>query len=303
MEINILGCHSATPRDSARPTAQVLEMRGNVMLIDCGEATQTALRQSGVRFSRIKHIFISHLHGDHFFGLFGLISTFQLLGRETELHIYGPKGIAEAVRLLMRLGKSFASFPLYFHELTSEKSELIFEDEKMTVKTIPLQHRVYTNGFLFEEKEGERRINLEAVERNEIEYCYYQKLKSGSDWVTESGAVIPNEELTYPPVPRQSYAFCSDTIYLPSIVPLIEGVRVLYHESTFLNTHQSLAEKTMHSTAQQAALIARLASVEALILGHYSSRYANKELFLKEAREEFPNTFLAEDGKRFIFHN
>lgn len=303
MEVTILGCHSATPREKGRPTAQVLDIRGHMMLIDCGEATQIALRQAGVKFSRIKHIFISHLHGDHFFGLFGLVSTFQLLGREAELHIYGPKGIAQAVNLLMSLGKSHMSFPIHFHELTSKSQELLFEDDKITVKTIPLKHRVYTNGFLFQEKSFERKINLEAVQRYNIDVCYYQNLKSGKDLILDDGTILPNKDLTLDPLLPQSYAFCSDTMYLPQIVPLIEGTRVLYHESTFLNKHQDLAEKTMHTTAFQAAQIAKSASVQTLILGHYSSRYSDKQQFYQEAKTVFPNTILAEDGKRFVFKN
>ncbi|MFJ1473107.1 ribonuclease Z [Capnocytophaga cynodegmi] len=303
MEITILGCHSATPRANARPSSQVLEMRGHLFLIDCGEGSQMALRNANVKFSRIKHIFISHLHGDHFFGLPGLISTFQLLGRETELHIYGPKGIKEAILLLLKLGGAWSSFYIHFHELESEVSEILLDDEKVQVRTIPLKHRVYTNGFLFQEKQTERRLNIDAIQNYGIQICDYQNIKNGKDIELENGEVIPNELLSFDPIPPQSYAYCSDTLYFEALADAIQGVRVVYHESTFLKQHNDLATKTMHSTAFQAGLTAKKANAETLILGHYSSRYSDKKLFLNEAREVFPNVHLSEDGKKFVFHH
>lgn len=303
MEITILGCHSATPRANARPSSQVLEMRGHLFLIDCGEGSQMALRNANVKFSRIKHIFISHLHGDHFFGLPGLISTFQLLGRETELHIYGPKGIKEAILLLLKLGGAWSSFYIHFHELESEVSEILLDDEKVQVRTIPLKHRVYTNGFLFQEKQTERRLNIDAIQNYGIQICDYQNIKNGKDIELENGEVIPNELLSFDPIPPQSYAYCSDTLYFEALADAIQGVRVVYHESTFLKQHNDLATKTMHSTAFQAGLTAKKANAETLILGHYSSRYSDKKLFLNEAQEIFPNVHLSEDGKKFVFHN
>ncbi|CEN33818.1 ribonuclease Z [Capnocytophaga cynodegmi] len=303
MEITILGCHSATPRANARPSSQVLEMRGHLFLIDCGEGSQMALRNANVKFSRIKHIFISHLHGDHFFGLPGLISTFQLLGRETELHIYGPKGIKEAILLLLKLGGAWSSFYIHFHELESEVSEILLDDEKVQVRTIPLKHRVYTNGFLFQEKQTERRLNIDAIQNYGIQICDYQNIKNGKDIELENGEVVPNELLSFDPIPPQSYAYCSDTLYFEALADAIQGVRVVYHESTFLKQHNDLATKTMHSTAFQAGLTAKKAHAETLILGHYSSRYSDKKLFLNEAQEIFPNVHLSEDGKKFVFHN
>ncbi|MFK8272011.1 ribonuclease Z [Capnocytophaga canimorsus] len=303
MEITILGCHSATPRANARPSSQVLEMRGHLFLIDCGEGSQMALRNANVKFSRIKHIFISHLHGDHFFGLPGLISTFQLLGRETELHIYGPKGIKEAILLLLKLGGAWSSFYIHFHELESEVSEILLDDEKVQVRTIPLKHRVYTNGFLFQEKQTERRLNIDAIQNYGIQICDYQNIKNGKDIESENGKVIPNELLSFDPIPPQSYAYCSDTLYFEALADAIQGVRVVYHESTFLKQHNDLATKTMHSTAFQAGLTAKKANAETLILGHYSSRYSDKKLFLNEAQEIFPNVHLSEDGKKFVFHH
>ena len=303
MEVTILGCHSATPRSNARPSAQLLEMRGHLFLIDCGEATQVALRNANAKFARIKHIFISHLHGDHFYGLFGLISTFQLLGREAEMHIYGSKGIKEAVLRILKLGGAYTPFPLYFHELSGKESELLYEDDKVLVRTIPLQHRVYTNGFFFQEKEGERRLNMDAIQQYpEIEVCDYQNIKNGKDVVLNSGEVIANELLTFPPQRPQSYAYCSDTLYFEGLAADIQGARVVYHESTFLKNNEELATKTMHATAYQAGLAAKNAGAEALILGHYSSRYADVNLFKAEAQEIFPNVYLAEDGKKFVFN-
>ena len=303
MEVTILGCHSATPRSNARPSAQLLEMRGHLFLIDCGEATQVALRNANAKFARIKHIFISHLHGDHFYGLFGLISTFQLLGREAEMHIYGSKGIKEAVLLILKLGGAYTPFPLYFHELSGKESELLYEDDKVLVRTIPLQHRVYTNGFFFQEKEGERRLNMDAMQQYpEIEVCDYQNIKNGKDVVLNSGEVIANEVLTFAPQRPQSYAYCSDTLYFEGLAADIQGARVVYHESTFLKNNEELAAKTMHATAYQAGLTAKNAGAEALILGHYSSRYADVNLFKAEAQEVFPNVHLAEDGKKIVFN-
>lgn len=303
MEITILGCHSATPRANARPSSQVLEMRGHLFLIDCGEGSQMALRNANVKFSRIKHIFISHLHGDHFFGLPGLISTFQLLGRETELHIYGPKGIKEAILLLLKLGGAWSSFYIHFHELESEVSEILLDDEKVQVRTIPLKHRVYTNGFLFQEKQTERRLNIDAIQNYGVQICDYQNIKNGKDIELENGEVVPNELLSFDPILPQSYAYCSDTLYFEALADAIQGVRVIYHESTFLKQHNDLATKTMHSTAFQAGLTAKKANAETLILGHYSSRYSDKKLFLNEAQEIFPNVHLSEDGKKFVFHH
>ncbi|MBO0592553.1 ribonuclease Z [Cellulophaga sp. E16_2] len=301
MKLTILGCYAATPRTMTNPTSQVLEIKNQMFLIDCGEGTQVQLRKHKIRFSKINYIFISHLHGDHFFGLPGLVSTFRLLGRDTEMHIYGPKGIEEAINLLLKLGNSWTNYKLIFHELTSKESELIYEDDKVTVKTIPLNHRVYTNGFLFQEKLSSRTLDIEAVESYGIEVCYYQNIKNGRDITLEDGRVIPNDELTFDPPKPKSYAFCSDTAYKPDIVPLIKGVDVLYHESTFLETQAELAPKTKHSTAKEAAAIAKQANVGQLILGHYSTRYKSIDLFKEEALEVFDKVLLADDGKVFNF--
>lgn len=302
MNLTILGCHSATPTASTHPTAQVLEIKGHLFLIDCGEGTQMQLRKYKIKFSRIKHIFISHLHGDHFFGLPGLISTFLLLGRAAELHIYGPKGIKQAILLFLKLGKAYTNYPLYFHELEDIMPQVIYEDDVISVETIPLKHRVYTNGFLFKEKPDNRKLNIEAARKLNIDLSYYNKIKQGFDVENNDGVLIPNSQITFDPPPPKSYAFCSDTVYNPEMVPQLKDITVLYHESTFLEEHHHLCEKTKHSTAKEAGVIAKKANVKTLILGHYSGRYQNLELFKREAEEVFLNTVeLAKDGKVFSF--
>jgi ribonuclease Z len=299
MNLTILGCYAATPRTFTNPTSQVLEIRNRLFLIDCGEGTQVQLRKNKIKFSAINHIFISHLHGDHFYGLIGLISTFNLLNRNNDLTVYGPKGIQEVIKLQLKLSNSWPQYELHFVELTNTESEIIYEDNKVIVKTIPLKHRVYTNGFLFQEKIKERKLNVNAVQNYEIETCYFQNIKNGKDITLEDGRIIPNSELTFDPEEPKSYAFCSDTIYNESIIPIIENVDVLYHETTFLETEVELAKKTMHSTAKQAARIALQANCKQLILGHYSTRYESINLFKEEAQTIFENTFLGDDGKFF----
>ncbi|WP_417238161.1 ribonuclease Z [Bizionia sp.] len=301
MKLTILGCYSATPRTDTNPTAQVLDVNNHLFLIDCGEGTQVELRRNKIKFARIKHIFISHLHGDHFFGLVGLISTFRLLTRETELHIYGPKGLKDIITLQMKLAESWTNYPLIFHELTSKESALIFEDDKVEVHTIPLDHRIYTNGFLFKEKSGERKLDMNAVLNADIDVAYYRKLKQGFDVENMDGIIISNQEVTKAPNKPKSYAFCSDTAYSEAIIPIIKDVDLLYHESTFLEKHEKLAAPTKHSTAKQAASIAKQAGVGTLLLGHYSTRYDNLKDFKLEAETIFESVELARDGKVITF--
>jgi len=301
MKLTILGCYAATPRTITNPTSQVLEIKNQMFLIDCGEGTQVQLRKHKIKFSRINRIFISHLHGDHFYGLIGLISTFTLLNRENDLHVYGPKGIKEIILLQLKLSNSYTGYNLYFHELESNESVLVFEDDNVTVKTIPLKHRVYTNGYLFKEKNTHRKLNIEAVEEYNIEKCYFAKIKNGGNITLENGKEIKNEELTFSPEKEKSYAFCSDTLYNESIIPIIKNVDVLYHESTFLESENHLASKTMHSTAKEAALIAKKANVGTLLMGHYSTRYGDISLFKKEGESIFKPILLANDGKQFNF--
>ncbi|MCD2259328.1 ribonuclease Z [Psychroserpens luteolus] len=301
MKLRILGCYSATPLIHTNPTAQVLDIKNHTFLIDCGEGTQVELRRNKVKFGRIKHIFISHLHGDHCFGLAGLISTFRLLTREADLHIYAPKGLKEVITLQMKLSESWTNYKLIFHELSSKSSELIFEDDKVEVYTIPLDHRIYTNGFLFKEKLGERKLDMNAVLNANIDVAYYRKLKQGADVPDNNGNMVSNASVTLDPKPPKSYAFCSDTAYNESIVPIIKGVNALYHESTFIEKNEALALPTKHSTAKQAATIAKKANVGQLILGHYSTRYDDLTPFKTEAETIFPKVELAKDGKTFEF--
>ena len=301
MKLTVLGCYAATPRSLNNPTSQVLEVGNHLFLIDCGEGTQVQLRRYKIRFSKIDHIFISHLHGDHFFGLPGLVSTFRLLGRKKELHIYGPKGIKEAISLMLKLGDSWTDYPLLFHELISTTPEIIFQDKKIEISTIPLQHRIYTNGFLFKERPGERKLNVGATTKYRIDKCYFQNIKNGKDIVLDDGRSIPNAQLTFDPPAPKSYAFCSDTQYDDEIIPLIREVDVLYHEATFLETERALAPKTKHSTAKEAATIAKKAKVGKLILGHFSTRYGSIDLFKEEAETIFDRVELADDGRQFEF--
>lgn len=299
MELTILGCHSATPREHKHTTSQLLEVQGNLFLIDCGEGTQIQLRKSKAKFSRIQHIFISHLHGDHFYGLIGLISSFRLLGRTAPLNVYGPKGIKEVITLQLKLAKSWIDYPLHFHELSSSKSQILFEDDRVSVVTLPLIHRVYTNGFLFTSKTLKRKINTAAVKDLNLADYQYRQLRQGQSITLADGRSFENKALTLTPELPKKYAYCSDTAYHESLIPHIEKVDLLYHESTFLEKHADLAEKTMHSTALQAAKIAKAAGVKRLLLGHYSNRYTDKVEFINEAKTIFDAVYLSEDLKTF----
>lgn len=291
--MTILGFNSAIPTVKSAPTAQFLEMEERCFLIDCGEGTQVQLRKAKAKFSRINHIFISHLHGDHVFGLPGLISSFRLLGRETPLHVYGPKGIKEMMETIFRITETHQGFEVVFHELSSKKSEKVYEDNRVEVFTIPLDHRIYCNGYLFKEKPKERHLNMQEISKYpEIEICDYHNLKRGKDLQLSDGYILKNEDLTKPAEPSVSYAFCSDTRYLESIIPIIKNVDVLYHEATFLHDLKEMADYTGHTTALEAAKIARKANVKKLILGHFSNRYNDLSVFLNEASEIFPETYL-----------
>lgn len=301
MKVNILGCYAATPRSFTNPSSQVLDINNHLFLIDCGEGTQVQLRRNKIKFSKIKHVFISHLHGDHFYGLVGLISTFRLLNRQTELHVYGPKGIKEIITLQLKLSNSWTNYPLYFHELTGKVPQVIFEDEKVSVETIPLDHRIYTNGFLFREKPGDRKLLINEAVKYDIDVSLYKSLKKGKDVVSESGKLIRNELVTADPPPPKSYAYCSDTVFDLNLVQQLKGITVLYHEATFLEDKLELAGPTKHSTAKQAATIAKEAGVQKLLLGHYSTRYTSIDPFKEEAETIFPEVKLTDDGKVFTF--
>ena len=299
MKLTILGCHSATPRENKHTTSQLLEVKGNLFLIDCGEGTQMQLRKSKIKFSRVQHIFISHLHGDHFYGLIGLISTFRLLGRTAPLTVYGPKGIKEIITLQLKLARSWTDYELHFIELEDEEAVSIYEDESISVSTLPLDHRVYTNGFLFTTKSSVRKIDSEAINDLELEPFHFAQLQEGKDISLGDGKTFTNSQLTLAPEVPKRYAFCSETAYNEALVQRIKGVDVLYHESTFLEQHKELAVKTKHSTAKEAATIASKAGVKQLILGHYSNRYSDKNEFIEEASPIFENVILSEDFKSY----
>ncbi|WP_439129323.1 ribonuclease Z [Polaribacter sp.] len=300
IKLTILGCHSATPRVNAFPTSQYLEINNRHFLIDCGEGTQRQMRKYKVGFSKINHIFISHLHGDHFYGLVGLLSTYGILSREKDMHIYGPKGIKNATLQMLKISESHAKFNMIFHELSSKESELIYEDDKVSVKTIPLTHRIYTNGYLFIEKEKPRKLNMLNISGYPtIDKADYLNIKAGRDIVLPSGEVIKNKEITIDPPKPMRFAFCSDTAYKPDIVPIIKEANLLYHEATFLADRENLAKKTKHATSLEAAKIAKDANVGQLIIGHYSGRYPDISVFKKEAVTVFKKVSLATPGAVF----
>lgn len=303
IRLTILGCHSATPRVNAFPTAQYLDINNEHFLIDCGEGTQRQMRKYKVGFSKINHIFISHLHGDHFYGLIGLLSTYGMLNREKEIHVYGPKGIEQVTLLMLKTSQSHVKYPIIFHELSSKTSEKIYESDKVVVKTIPLHHRIYTNGYLFIEKEKSKKLHIQNISNYpEIDKADYLNIKAGKDIVLNNGEVISNNELTLPPKKPLQYAFCSDTCYKPDIVPIIKNVDLLYHEATFLTDKEDLAFKTKHATAKQAATIAKNAKVKQLIIGHYSGRYKDITVFKEEAKIVFEHVQLAKPGEEFFIN-
>ena len=295
-EITILGCGSATPTLVRNPTSQVVNVMERYMMIDCAEGTQLQLRKYKVAFQKIDHIFISHLHGDHYLGLVGLISSFHLFGRNKTLHIYGPSDLEGIIFGQLKASKTFLCYQVKFHPLVNYSSELIFEDSILEVHTIPLKHRIYCNGFLFKEKKKDRRLSKELITKYNIPVEMMPKLKNGEDPIGKGWEDIKDQDLTLPAHRSRSYAFCSDTLYTESIVPLIQNVDVLYHESTFLNDMKDRAKSTFHSTAQQAANIALLANVNSLLLGHYSARYKTSSEFEVEAKEVFENVKAVEDG-------
>ena len=291
--LTILGFNSAIPTITSSPTSQLLEMEERLFLIECGEGTQVQLRKAKARFAKINHIFISHLHGDHCFGLPGLIASFRLLGRETPLHVYGPKGIKEMLDTIFRITETHQGFEVIYHELQGKESEKIYEDNRLEVYTIPLNHRIYCNGYLFKEKPKPRHLNMEEISKYpEIETCDYHNIKAGKDFELSDGFVLKNEILTKDAEESVSYAFCSDTRYLESVIPIIKNATVLYHESTFLHDLKEMADYTGHTTALEAAQIAKAANVDKLILGHFSNRYGDLSVFTDEARTVFPNSFL-----------
>lgn len=293
--LTILGCGSALPTRKNFPTAQILEIRDKQFLIDCGEGTQIRMRQMGVKTNRLGHIFISHLHGDHCFGLIGLISSFGMLNRTAELHIHAQVDLEKILTPLLQYFCKELPFNVIFHTINPRKHELIYEDRSLQVFSIPLKHRVPCCGFLFEEKPRERHILREMIDFYHIPTWRIPKIKQGEDFTTEEGEIIPNLQLTTASDLPKRFAYCSDTAYSPKIIPIIKEVDCLYHESTFMDGEMIRSNQTEHSTARQAAEIAKKANVKKLIIGHYSARYNNQNELLNEAKEVFENTVLGED--------
>lgn len=292
-DLNILGCGSALPTTRHLPTSQVINLRDKLYMIDCGEGTQVQMRQMRIKFSRLNHIFISHMHGDHCFGLPGLLSTLGMLGRHGELVIHGPKELKDYLVPILSIFCKELPYPVRINAVSPTTSELVWEDRSIKVHSIPLKHRLPTTGYLFEEKAKEPHIIKEMTDFYQVPVKVLPRIKRGEDYITPDGEVIPYTRLTRPAAPPKRYAYCSDTAFYENIIPLIEGVDLLYHEATFGEIDAPRAKETFHSTAKQAAEIARRAQVKKLLLGHYSARYEDVRFLRKEAREIFPNTFLA----------
>ena len=296
LSVHILGCGSALPTTKHNPSAQALTLRGKVYLVDCGEGTQLQIRRQGLHFGRIHTIFISHLHGDHCFGLPGLLSTLSMLGRTGELHIHGPEGRMEYIDSHRKSFLAECSYEIITHEHDYRKSEVIHEDPSLCVRSLPLSHRIPTMGFLFEERCAARHLDKPAVDFYQVPRCRYPAILLGESYTAQDGSIIPNNRLTKPGrIPRR-YAYCSDTEYFPNLIEQVHGVDLLYHEATFGEDLRARLATTAHSTAREAATIALKAEVKRLLIGHYSSRYTDVTPLLDEARSVFPNTTAAQEG-------
>jgi ribonuclease Z len=297
--LTILGSGAAVPTKKRNPTSQLLNIRNKLILIDCGEGTQLQLTRFGIPIQKISHIFISHMHGDHYYGLPGLLSKFQLLGRERKLDLYGPPGVKEVLEVNFRHSNTKLAYPLDFHSLNFEAGREICSNEQFTVSTIPLLHSVPTNGFLFREQPLKRNIRKDFVRKYKIPVPEFENIKSGEDYVDEKGKVHFNEDITHRPAKPRSYAYCTDTAYSESIPGLIKGSDLLYHEATFDEKLKDTAHKKLHATAKQAAEIAKRAEAKKLLIGHFSARYKEVDLLVRQAREIFPETYAAEDGETY----
>lgn len=297
--VTILGSSSATPIYQRHPTAQVLNIHERFFLVDCGEGTLIQMNRYKIKFHRINHIFISHLHGDHYLGLLGLLSTMHLQGRTTDLHLYGQEPLKEIVEIQLKYSETILRYKVHYHVVDHQTPSIIFSDDDLEIESIILSHRIPCTGFLFREKPKPRKLLREEIQKYEIPVAAYGDLKNGKDYVTSDGIVIPNHVLTTDPAPPRSYAFCSDTAYSENILPQIKAVDLLYHEATFLSDNSDRAAETFHSTASQAATIATKAGVKRLIIGHFSARYKNIYPLLQEAKQIFDETSLAIEGDCF----
>ncbi len=297
-EVNILGCGSALPTTRHFSSSQVVNIREKLFMVDCGEGAQLQLRRSKLKFTRLNHIFISHLHGDHCFGLMGLISTFGLLGRTASLHIYAHKELERLLAPQLEFFCKGMTYEVVFHPIDPAKAEVIYDDRSVSVSTIPLKHRIPTCGFLFQEKPTPNHIIRDMVDFYRIPVFELNRIKNGEDYITPEGVVVPNHRLTTPSAAPRSYAYCSDTICQTSIIPQIKGVDLLFHEGTFAQCDAARAKETFHTTAMQAAQIAVEAEAKQLVIGHFSARYEDESILLKEAQTLFPNTLLAKENLR-----
>lgn len=294
-KIHILGCGSATPTLHHFPSSQIVEVRGKFFMIDCAEGTQLQLRKLRVPFTKIQAIFISHIHGDHCFGLIGMISTFGLLGRTAPLHVYAPKALEKMLEMQIQMFCNDLGYEVVFHAVDTKENKVIYDDRSLTVETVPLCHRVPCAGYIFREKPTLPHIRRDMIDFYQIPLSQINNIKAGADWTTPEGTVIENSRLVTPAEPPRSYAYCSDTAYLPNLHEMLKGVTTLYHEATYAEDMIDNAVKYCHSTARQAAMVAKAAGVSRLLLGHYSSRYTNEEILLNEAREIFSNSFLTNE--------
>ena len=299
-KVSILGSGAALPTSTRNPTAQYIECNGRRILIDCGEGTQIQFRKYGVKFQRIEHIFISHLHGDHYFGLVGLLSSMHLLGRKKSIEIYGAKELEEILRKQLEYGGSRLAFDIHFNVLEKNGSGVCFEDDQLTISYFPLSHKVPTNGFVIQQKVKEAHLNIGRAEEDGVKIEYYHRLKKGEDITLENGKILRSKTYTTPSDTPKSYAFCSDTCYFEPIIPFIKNVDVLYHEATFTDDLSDRAKSTKHSTASQAATIAKKAKVGKLLMGHLSARYENGQKHFFEAKPIFENCEVVEDGNEYL---
>lgn len=298
-KIHILGCGSALPTLKHNASSQVLEIRGKMFMIDCGEGTQLQLRRSHIHFTRISAVFISHLHGDHCFGLIGMISTFGMLGRTQPLHVYAPKEMEPLLKLQLEIFCDGLEYDVVFHAVNPNEQSVIYEDRSLTVETIPLEHRIPCCGYLFREKESLPHINREMLDFYDIPLSRVNNIKLGAGWKTADGQEVANSKLVIPADPPRSYAYCSDTRFIPDLSKRVENVSTLYHESTYSSENENRARMFWHSTARQAATVAKNANVGKLLLGHFSARYDDESGILNEARQVFPNSFLTNEGLTF----
>jgi len=300
LSVTILGNNSAVPAFNRHPTSQVVSHDGTNYLVDCGEGTQIQMIKYKIRRGKISHIFISHLHGDHYFGLVGLLNTFGLLNHKQELHVYGPSPLQQIIEMQMNVAETVLPYPLHFHTLT--KPAILIDNERIRISCFPTTHRIECYGFLFEEKEGKRKLLIDKVRKLNIPISFYSSLQNGLDYITPRGQTVRNDVVTTAAEKGKKYAFCADTRYEESIVPYIAGADMIYHETTYLDNVRDKAFERFHCTTKQAAEIARKAGVKKLLIGHFSSKYSTLEQFEVEAKDIFPNTELAIEGSSYEIH-